>query len=130
LRSKDADEIDIAFANLTAQGISAVLLSADAVFVRQSGQIAIQAARYNVPVVSHYREFPVAGGLMSYGSNLSENYRLAGVYVGRILNGENPADLPVMQPTKFEFVINLRTAKSLRLAVPDKLLALADEVID
>jgi putative ABC transport system substrate-binding protein len=130
LQSKNADEIDTAFATLIAQGASAVLLSADAVFVRQSGQIAVQAARYKVPVVSHYREFPVAGGLMSYGSNLSETFRLAGVYVGRILKGENPADLPVMQPTKFEFIINLRTAKTLGLAVPDKLLALADEVIE
>jgi putative ABC transport system substrate-binding protein len=130
LNAKSADDIDTAFPTLIAQGDRAVLLSADALFGRQSGQIAILAARHGIPAISHYREFPAAGGLMSYGISLVEGFRLTGLYVGRILKGEKPADLPVMQPTRFEFVINLRTAKALGIEIPAKLLALADEVIE
>jgi putative ABC transport system substrate-binding protein len=129
LNTKSADDIDIAFPTLIAQGDRAVLLSADALFGRQSAQIAILAARHGIPAISHYREFPDAGGLMSYGISLFEGFRLTGLYVGRILKGEKPADLPVMQPTRFEFVINLRTAKALGLTIPETLLATADEVI-
>jgi putative ABC transport system substrate-binding protein len=130
LNTKSVDDIDTAFPTLIAQGDRAVLLSADALFARQSGQIAILAARHDIPAISHYREFPAAGGLMSYGISLVEGFRLTGLYVGRILKGEKPADLPVMQPTRFEFVINLRTAKALGLEIPDRLLAIADEVIE
>ena len=88
------------------------------------------AARHAVPTIYHFREFAVAGGLVSYGVDASDAYRLVGVYAGRVLKGEKPADLPVVQSIKFQLVINLRTAKTLGLSFPDKLLALADEVIE
>lgn len=130
LRASTTDGIDAAFATMKTDGIGALLLGADAFLLQQSGPIAIHAARYGIPAVSHYREFPTTGGLMSYGNDLIEAYRLTGVYVGRILKGEKPGDLPVMQPTKFDLVINLRTAKALGLEMPDKLLALANQVIE
>jgi putative tryptophan/tyrosine transport system substrate-binding protein len=130
IQAKSAPEIEGAFATLIAQRAGAVLLGGDAFFLIQSGQIAGLAARYGVPAISNFLEFPSTGGLMSYGDDLIEDYRLTGSYVGRILRGERPADLPVTQPTKFEFVINLKTANALGLSVPPTLLALADEVIE
>jgi putative ABC transport system substrate-binding protein len=124
------DEIDDAFPNFLAQGADALLLGGDAFFFNQRVQIAILSASHKMPAISQYREYVTAGGLVSYGSNLAETYRLTGIYVGRILRGDRPADLPVIQPTKFDFMLNLRTAKALGLKIPATLLTLADEVIE
>ncbi len=128
--AKRQDEIDASFPDLIAQGARAIMIGADPYYFNQRSQIAALTARYAIPAIALWREYPAAGGLMSYGSDLPDAYRLTGEYVGRILKGEKPADMPVQQPTKFELVINLKTAKALGLAIPDKLLALADEAIE
>jgi putative tryptophan/tyrosine transport system substrate-binding protein len=128
--AKRQDEIDASFPDLIAQGARAIMIGADPYYFNQRSQIAALAARYAIPAIALWREYPAAGGLMSYGSDLPDAYRLTGEYVGRILKGEKPADMPVQQPTKFELVINLKTAKALGLTIPDKLLAIADEVIE
>jgi putative tryptophan/tyrosine transport system substrate-binding protein len=110
--------------------VGGVVIGPDAFLQSRSEQIAALALRHSVPVVTPYREFPVAGGLMSYGGDLAESWRQAGIYTARILKGAKPADLPVVQVTKVELVINLKTAKALGLDVPATLLARADEVID
>jgi putative ABC transport system substrate-binding protein len=130
LRAGTDREIDAAFANLVQKPGGALLVGPDAVFVSRRAQIVTLAARHALPAIYYVRDFAGIGGLMSYGPNLAHTYRQAGIYVGRVLKGEKPADLPVVQPTKFELVVNLNTARALGLTVPDRLLALADEVIE
>jgi len=124
------DEIDVAFADLSARKLGALLVANNPLFTTRRARIIALAARYAVPAMYVQREFARSGGLTTYGTDLPEVYRLAGGYAGRILRGDKPADLPVLLPTKFEMIINLRTAKALGLEVPDRLLALADEVIE
>jgi putative tryptophan/tyrosine transport system substrate-binding protein len=123
-------EIDGAFDSLAQKRIAAVAVTANAFFDTRRDRIIALAARHSVPAMYHFREFATAGGLMSYGIDLPDVYRQVGAYAGQILKGANPADLPVKQPTKFEFVINLKTAKALGLTFPPGLLAIADEVIE
>src|SRR5262249_39602846 len=108
----------------------AVFVSADQFFATRRVQFATLATHYRVPAIYSYRAFPEVGGLMSYGPNLSDQYRQLGVYTGRMLNGEKPAELPVQAPTKFELVINLGTSKTLGLTIPPGLFVAADEVIE
>ena len=123
-------EFDAAFTALAERRVGALVVAADQFFTGRREQLLALTARYAMPAIYELREYAVAGGLMSYGTSLPEGYYQNGVYVGRILKGAKPADLPIVQSTKFELVINLKTAKSLGLDVPDKLLALADEVIE
>jgi putative ABC transport system substrate-binding protein len=130
VHARDSREIEEAFATLVHNKASALLVGADSFFFNRRVQLATLAARHAIPAVFFNREFAEAGGLMSYGSSLSEMNRQLGVYTGRILKGAKPDELPVVQSTKFELVINLPTARMLGLTVPDKLLATADEVIE
>jgi ABC-type uncharacterized transport system substrate-binding protein len=127
--SKD-DDIEPAIDWIASRNIRALYIAADSLFINRRDQLAELSMKRRIAASAEMREFVEAGGLTSYGTDLKDHLRLGGVYVARILNGDKPAELPVMQATKFEFVINLKTAKALGLDVPDKLLALADEVIE
>jgi putative ABC transport system substrate-binding protein len=130
LKASNNLEIDAAFEALADRGAGAVIIGQDTFFTSRRDQFAALAKRYGMPTMSATREQVAAGLLISYGASLTDGYRQAGVYAGRVLKGEKPANLPVVQPTKFEMVINLRTAKALGLAVPPSLLTQTDEVIE
>jgi putative ABC transport system substrate-binding protein len=123
-------EIDSAFESIAQLQIPALAVAADPFLLARRDQIVVLAARHKVPAIYGFREYALAGGLMSYGIDLSDVYRQLGVYSGQVLKGARPDSLPVMQPTKFELLINLKTAKALGLKIPPSLLALADEVIE
>lgn len=123
-------ELQLAFTTLAEKRVAALLIGADVFLASQSARLAALAAQHRVATMAQAREFTAAGGLMSYGTNSTDAYRMAGVYAGRVLKGEKPADLPVLQPTKFEFVVNLKAAKALNLEFHPQLLATADEVIE
>src|SRR6516164_792843 len=127
--TSDAD-IEGAFATVKQQHVDAIVLANDPFFGGKRGLLVGLAKRYSVPMMYWQREFAISGGLISYGPSFADGYRQAGVYVGRVLKGEKPADLPIVQPTKFEMIVNLKTAKALGITVPATLLATADEVIE
>ncbi len=130
VKAATGGEITAAFAQLARHRVDALLVVPDPVVDSHRPQLVELAARHAIPAVSAFREFPAAGGLMSYGGSIADAYRTAGLYAGRILKGEKPGDLPIQQPTKFELVINMRTARALGITVPTAVMARADELIE
>ena len=130
LHASTEREIDTVFPNLAQLRAGALVIGADSFLISRSEQLAALTLRHRIPASFFFREFVVAGGLMSYGGSFTDAHRLVGVYVGRILDGAKPADLPVLQPTKFELAINVKTAKALGLTIPSGLLSIADELIE
>ena len=130
LNASNDSEIDAAFAALTTLHVGGLVISADSLLFSRKERLAALAARYAVAAIFGFREFAVAGGLISYGASPNDQRRIVGVYVGRILNGEKPANLPVQQATKIELIVNLKTAKALGLNIPLPILGCADEVIE
>ena len=130
LEAGTAEEIDAKFARLDQEPADAMLVTVSPFLLTRAGQIVALAAHHRIPAIYARREFAEAGGLISYGYNVADSYREIGRYAGRILNGEKPSDLPVLQPTKFELVINLKAAKAINLEIPPLIRAIADEVIE
>jgi putative tryptophan/tyrosine transport system substrate-binding protein len=130
LNARSERDFDPAFATIVQQRIGVLVVGADALFNSRRDQVVALAARSAVPTIYQFREFPAGGGLISYGANVADGYRQVGVYTGRILKGDKVGDLPVVQPTKFDFVINLTTAKALGLTIPESFLLRADELIE
>jgi putative ABC transport system substrate-binding protein len=130
LEATNDGELDAALASLRPTGVDALVVPNHPLFFTRMTRIVAAVAQLAIPTLYFRREFAVAGGLVSYGSSAAQNYRTVGDYVGRILKGTKPSDLPVVQPTRFEFVINLKTAKALGLTIPPGILAIADEVIE
>jgi putative ABC transport system substrate-binding protein len=130
LHASDERDFETVFSSLVQIGVGALVIGGDQLFNSRSEQLAALAIRHALPAIYQYREFAAAGGLMSYGGSIADEFRLVGVYAGRILKGERPGDLPVQQATKVELIINLRTAKALGVTVPITLLGRADEVIE
>jgi len=130
LKASTEEEIETVFATMALQGAGALFVGIDAFFAARRDQIVALAARNNLPAIYGLRDFVVSGGLMSYGTDFADSYHRTGIYTGRILRGEKPAELPVQRSTKFEFIINFKTAKALGLAVPNSMQLLADEVIE
>jgi len=130
LEAKNEAELEMAFKTIVAKDIPALLVPADAFFAAARDRLAELAAQNHVPAIYSLRESVVSGGLMSYGNDLLGTYRLIGTYAARILKGEKPANLPVLQPTKFEFVLNRKAAKALELTIPAGVMSIVDEVIE
>ncbi|MDD1517972.1 MULTISPECIES: ABC transporter substrate-binding protein [Bradyrhizobium] len=130
MEARSLAEVESAFAQLVQRGANALLVTSDRLFNLERRQLVDFAARAGIPTIYPWRDFADAGGLMSYGNSLTDAFRQGGLYVGRILRGDKPASLPIWQPTRFEFVINLKTAKAMGLDIPPALLAFADEVIE